>query len=155
MKYGLVSKGMTGALLIGSSFGVASCTSGEQGRENPTTTTNAPARRNTVSDCDGKMLEALRFIGASKLGGVNIVNDGECAPIYDPGTLQTIGFAASEGAILVECIDQKPTFFRVEVDGLNGNMNLSPALIQRLEAEGDLADFPACEAPVVVSSSAL
>jgi len=155
MKHGIVGKGIAGALLIGSSFGVASCSNGEQGKEDPTTTMKATTQRNTVNGCDSKMLEALRIIGASKLGGVNIVNDGECAPIYDPGTLQTIGFAASEGAILVECIDQKPTSFRVEVDGLNGSMNLSPVLIQRLEAEGNLDAFPACAAPTSVASSAL
>lgn len=99
----------------------------------------------TTVDCPNpRALTDVRLIGASKDGSTNAVNGGECAAVYDPNTLQTIGRVASEQGFNIICIAFKPTAFEVKADGVQGKVNLDTNLINDLNL-GTFAAIPDCQ----------
>jgi hypothetical protein len=122
MKSREFSRGVAPLILIGA-LGFTGCSSSTQESGRPDS-----ASTDTCTDPQPLQSLSVESYGKDPADAVKVVNTGECAAIYDPDTLQTIGTIASNEVFYTVCRDEKPNSFEVATGDITGYVNYGNGL---------------------------
>lgn len=86
-------------------------------------------------------LTAVHIEGSNLRGELQMVNDGDCAAVYEPGGVKKLGHIANNQTFLAVCANTKPNSLQViiEPDQL-GTVNYANKLVDTQTGDRQLTD---------------
>lgn len=133
-------------MAVSLSFGAVACS---DGAEAPLPSTQGTTFAET--GCQPGFFTDVRIIAPAKEGGMNAVNAGNCAAVYNSKTLATVGSINHQDGFVIDCKRaDKPAGFVVEtVLGIQGEVNVSQSLSVQILTE-TFAVISNCDAADIV-----